>query len=243
MNSVLINPYEFAGPSFALTDMANLELWLEADSLDALANNDPITTWPDLSGNSRDLVQNTAGNKPRFLTNQQGGLGGVDFSEDQSRFMPLPDFMSGFTAAEIFCLYKQVNAATNTGWHRIHDGASGAFQPFSNDQFYEAFGSLSRYDNITPAFDPKTAFRLYNVRSALNSYKVRQDNTEIFSTAVNAVAWDSANHKLGTNVSNNAGNCIILAVALFSATQNLTQRQQVTDFWNDKWSMSIPAAS
>ncbi len=45
--------------------VAGLEGWWEADSL-ALANNDPCTLWPDLSGNARDAV---AGTPPLYVQN------------------------------------------------------------------------------------------------------------------------------------------------------------------------------
>lgn len=52
--------------------------WWKADSL-ALANNDPVGTWNDVSGNNFKLVQATAGRKPLFKTNVVNGKPAVLF--------------------------------------------------------------------------------------------------------------------------------------------------------------------
>lgn len=52
---------------------ANLVLQLEADSL-SLADNDPVASWTDLSGNAAHAVQATAGKRPLFKTNILNGL-------------------------------------------------------------------------------------------------------------------------------------------------------------------------
>ncbi len=45
-----------------------LVAWYDARYLQ-LADNDPVSTWPDLSGNSHDLIQATTSSKPTFKTN------------------------------------------------------------------------------------------------------------------------------------------------------------------------------
>lgn len=52
--------------------------WLKADAL-SLTNGDPVTTWTDSSGNSRDFGQATAGKKPTYNTGMINGLPGVNF--------------------------------------------------------------------------------------------------------------------------------------------------------------------
>jgi len=54
---------------FKPTDIPNCDLWLAADHITGLSDGDPITTWPDLSGNGNDFTQ--AGVKrPSYETNQ-----------------------------------------------------------------------------------------------------------------------------------------------------------------------------
>lgn len=47
--------------------------WYDASRL-LLSDADAIATWPDLSGNGRDLAQGTAGSRPTFKTGIQNGL-------------------------------------------------------------------------------------------------------------------------------------------------------------------------
>jgi len=51
---------------------------VKANSL-ALTDNDPVGTWADQSGNGRDLIQSTAGNKPLYKTNIINGYPSVRF--------------------------------------------------------------------------------------------------------------------------------------------------------------------
>jgi hypothetical protein len=57
----------------AFTPAAGNVLWLKADAL-SLANNDPVTTWTDSSGNGNDVTQAVAGAKPTYKTNILNGL-------------------------------------------------------------------------------------------------------------------------------------------------------------------------
>lgn len=47
---------------------ANNGIWLSADQL-LLNNNDPVSNWPDLSGNGNDANQTTVGRQPLFIQN------------------------------------------------------------------------------------------------------------------------------------------------------------------------------
>ena len=69
--------YPPAGASDAIAsplDIPGCALWLDASQL-ALADNDPVATWPDLSGNGYDATQATAENRPTFKAGIQNGLG------------------------------------------------------------------------------------------------------------------------------------------------------------------------
>jgi hypothetical protein len=52
---------------FAPTDYNGLVFWLKADAL-ALANNDPVSSWTDSSGNARHAVQATGASQPLYKT-------------------------------------------------------------------------------------------------------------------------------------------------------------------------------
>lgn len=70
--------------SFVPSRIAGLALWLSINSLSALANNDPVSTWPDSSGNSRDAT-GVLTTRPLYKTNILNGYPGVlfDGSDDK----------------------------------------------------------------------------------------------------------------------------------------------------------------
>ncbi len=61
--------------------LTNLWCWYDASQLVGLANNDPVTTWPDLAGNSvaHDLTTHGGSTNPLFKTGQLNGLPGIKF--------------------------------------------------------------------------------------------------------------------------------------------------------------------
>jgi hypothetical protein len=67
-----------ANTAFIPPSSANLKFWLKPESLSALSNNDPVSTWPDSSGNSHDVTA-AGGVRPLYKTNQLNGMAGVAF--------------------------------------------------------------------------------------------------------------------------------------------------------------------
>lgn len=61
---------------------ANLYAWYKADTL-SLSNNDPVSTWPDSSGNGNDLTS-SGGTRPTFKTGIQNSMPAVLFSGSQN---------------------------------------------------------------------------------------------------------------------------------------------------------------
>lgn len=79
--SFIINPYSFAaiGGGFSPSDIAGLQVWLKADAITGLSDNDPVTTWEDSSSANHDATQATGGNKPTYQTNELNSLPVVRF--------------------------------------------------------------------------------------------------------------------------------------------------------------------
>ena len=68
----------------------NLMGWWDASKL-RLDDNDPVATWPDLSGNGLDFTAQTA-NAPVFVARAYNGRGAVRFDDDQDRRMDTDTF-------------------------------------------------------------------------------------------------------------------------------------------------------
>jgi len=61
--------------------VAGLKLWLKADAITGLNAGDPVSTWPDSSGNGYAATQATPANQPQFHTNVLNGLPAVWFAD------------------------------------------------------------------------------------------------------------------------------------------------------------------
>ena len=72
---MLIDSFKFgAGYTSSPTDFAGLQRWYKADAIVGLANNDPITSWPDSSPSNDPLVTISGGTEPIYKTNYYGAL-------------------------------------------------------------------------------------------------------------------------------------------------------------------------
>lgn len=100
--------------SFAPTDIANLSLWLKADSI-AGSDGDPISSWSDSSGNGNNATQATGVSQPLLKTAGNGlnGLNVVRF--DGSNDFMLATFAPGSVGMTIFYVARTGAALTAYG--------------------------------------------------------------------------------------------------------------------------------
>lgn len=87
---------------------SGLQCWYDASKISA-SNDDAIGTWADLSGNSRDLTQATAGNKPLY---KSAGL-----NSKPSLYFITDDYMTAntfsFTAITLFMVINVMDQTTD----------------------------------------------------------------------------------------------------------------------------------
>jgi hypothetical protein len=98
------------GPGGVGNSSSNI-LWLKADNISSLSDNDDITTWSDASGNSNDLSQSNASFKPIYKTNVLNGFPSVRFNKANGRIR-----RTGFTSfptTAITAIYVNINNAEN----------------------------------------------------------------------------------------------------------------------------------
>lgn len=65
--------------AFSPDQVAGLQLWLKADAITGLVDNDPVATWLDSSGSANDATQGTAANRPLYKTGILNGKPVVRF--------------------------------------------------------------------------------------------------------------------------------------------------------------------
>lgn len=95
--------------------VSNLQLWLKADAISGLSDGNPVSMWPDSSGNAQHISQVTASAKPVYKINILNGkpvvrFDGVDdFLSKDSGFSAF----SGGAAYTAFIVYKITNSAND----------------------------------------------------------------------------------------------------------------------------------
>lgn len=99
------------------TDIANLELWLRADSVTGLNSGDALTTWNDSSGNGRNVTQGTAASKPLWYSGRVGGKPAIYFDGSNDWLENTAGVMgfNGNTGLTVFVVYELKTALPTNG--------------------------------------------------------------------------------------------------------------------------------
>lgn len=165
--------------AFSPTDIAGLQFWYDASQL-ALANNDPVASFTDLSGNGRHLLQATASYKPTFLTNRQNGLPGVvgDGVDDYMQTAPFT-----LNQPTHYFIVAKINQTNNIG--SLFDGNTGATARLARNSGTLPSGQLFLYSGafggpVTSGVDTSLP-HLYAVLSDGANSKISVDGGSAFT--------------------------------------------------------------
>ncbi len=140
----------FAGPA-GVGDPSSNPMWVKADGLAGFADNDPVGTWTDDSGNGTSFLQTDPAETPLYRTNVINGLPVVRF--DGSDELTGPNILSGTTGRSIFIVGKvNINTAVS-GFLELNKGREGGFgasylvrgevavRPFGNITYNQSMGT------------------------------------------------------------------------------------------------------
>lgn len=230
-----------SGPAFTPPDVAGLAAWLKADSL-ALSNGDPVATWTDSSGNSRNAAQATSGLRPTFEASSVNGLPSVRFTG--GHYLEFGSPWEGlWSAVEVFVVFK-LDAdppASGTGGGGFW-GPSRVFDcniPYEDGTIYEGFGSTALKTTGNPTLS-LASWRTYNVTSASGEWTSRIDGTVHYTTATNAVGFvETRGTYLGA--SHNAGSYWmtgrIAEFVLYDHALTTTDRASVQGYLDSRYGL------
>lgn len=183
-------------------------LWLRADddTLSAMTDGDPISTWLDQSGNGNHAVRVTDDtHRPSLQQGELNSKPGVYFSgtggDPTHQGVRTPAFMAGYTEAEVFCLLRAavntpVNADLTGLWDGGDSGLAGHF-PYTDDTIYEEWGTGAggRFSFARPiAINVPT---LYNITTKAGEYTIRMNNSVVATRGVNTVGFAPGGFLLG----------------------------------------------
>lgn len=176
--------------AFVPSDVTGMVQWLDVDDL-ALADNDPVATWPDASGNANDADQSTSGDRPVFKTNIANGKSIVRYDGGTSgNYLNLGD-LSALTEGEIFIVVKTDNdpaTDANGGLWVMGTSGNNTRYPFAEGTILDDFGSTVRKTTPDPA-TPLNQFNVYSVFSATNDWASYINGVLHHSTASNTVGF------------------------------------------------------
>lgn len=158
-------------------------LWLDATTIPGLSDNDPVSTWPDESGNSNNCTRSGA-TRPTYKTNQQDGKPGVLFTTASTTYL---DITTGIAATDpwtVICLYKKTSAG---GLAAMMGGAGTA--PYSWYDYSDANVYVQTSTNFTTsAIGDNTSFTIGAARANNDATFVVRENGSVVSDSEAAFA-------------------------------------------------------
>ncbi len=179
--------------AFSPTDIATLELWLNAKTIIGKNDGDPVNTWADDSGNSRTATKSATA--PIYKINQRLGVNpAILLNSAGAAYFTLTDFLTGagFTSGEAFVVAKS-NATVNTG-PLMGSFCKGTTEfshwPFPGGDVYDGFGSTAR--KTVGAMANMTSFGVYNVRSAASAWSAWWNGVEEHTTGTNTASFETS---------------------------------------------------
>lgn len=258
--SIIINPYSYTGGGGGgslPTDLASgLEFWTPVSGITGLSNNDPISTFPELSGNARDPTQSGAA-RPLYLTSG-GPTGGPCIRLSSSivqRYFDVPNFLSGAAGEAFFVVKGDVDPGDGVGgingpvlgnWGS--DTQHSLYPLWTDSNIYDAYGTTARKG---PTNNPDTSlatWHVMNLRSASGawSWRINAGSTgnDFYSTGTNTVGWGTA-PKIGLDF-NGSDNRVLagLLVDIIHCSKILddtTERNAIVHaYLNDTYGFSLP---
>lgn len=117
-NSVSFRGSSEGSSAFSPTDIAGLQLWLDASQIVGLNDGDAVATWSDLSGTSNDATQGTAAARPIYKTAQLNGRPCVRF-DGVNDLLNYPNSIFTYTGAGTVFALVRVNATVAAGYGAV----------------------------------------------------------------------------------------------------------------------------
>lgn len=166
---------------------------LEYDlDLQSYANNDPVGTLVDSSGNGFDATNATA-NKPTFKTDSgnyllfSAGGGAINY-------LNIPDYTALITnQAQIYLVLQATNTASNLGRFLGESNQPAAYSAVFTNNLYEPFATTVRKDNKVPVPLLSVGFCVYRVVSRNGLYDMSVNGVSFFNTLTNTFSKATTN--------------------------------------------------
>jgi len=245
MMELIINPFSFASgpPPFSPSDVAGLQLWLAADQITGLSDGDPVTAWPDQSGNGNDAAQATGAKKPTFKTAIQNGEPVVRFDGiDDTLVIPsdVLDSSSVDRAATMFFAVSPATLSNGNGYVALVDAEAGGgvrlFALFIGNSYCSFWNNNATY-TPSPAFS--TGPQIVCIRTSGATATVFVNGTQVATVATGTTSSSGCQLEIGGNPSGSASllQGDYAEVLYFNAALSTDDRERVEAYLNDKYAI------
>jgi hypothetical protein len=186
--------------AFSPSDIAGLALWLKADEITGLVDDDPVSTWADSSGNSRDATQ-TSTKRPLYKTAIQNALPAVRFDATDDCLVTAAINFASSTGLTVFVVFTAASATDrvlveSSADSNSNEGAFGIFRLTGNtvSAAHNGHGGLAVAYTTTAA----TAHTVAVVASSVHDLTL--------GAGEEVVAWINDGNRAGTKTNSGVNN-------------------------------------
>lgn len=233
MSPKLLRPRASGG--FSPTQIAGLELWLDAaDAASITLNSGNVSEWRDKSGKARHATQATAANQPAYSSSQQNGKGGIDFQLTKW----LTTSGEDFAIAQPITIFGVIRSpASPTVWSAF-DGTSTRVHLYgnTNDQAYMYSGSNSDLLTFTPNASTVCVL-IYNGSSskyALNSKTLTNSTASPGTSSLSTQMRIGANNGAAAQLQN-----YMFEIGFYSKALSAEEASALAKYLAGKWAVTI----
>lgn len=224
------------GLVFSPLDIPALQLWLDASDAATRTIATGVSAWADKSGKGNNATQATGANQPTVSSAAQNGLDALDF-DGLNHSMSLPDFLSGFSAGSVVCVFKDdldPNPSAAKSGAPIYTSSAGndSAWPYSDEIIYDNFCSTAQktIGNVTPSL---ASWSIVSIRSTGSDYEFYVNGTSVFSTGTNTYGGSTA-PTIGLQPGMKFQG-LLGEIAMTNNAFNTSERQRLEGFMAWKW--------
>lgn len=166
---------------------------------------------------------------------------------DNAGWFTLPNFMTGFTAGDVFIVMQKIaktSVVPGRAGPPIGDWGTSTDEYFvfsTDSKIYDGTGSGIRKTTVDPGDITTNAF-VYEVRTATAAWSNYKDGVQLFTTAVNTVAFSTAPKVARSTTNTKKYDGYISEIIFYSRVlDDTTERKAVVHtYLNNKYGFSLP---
>lgn len=214
-------------PGWSPAALSNLWAWFDASRLGGAADA-PVDVWPDLSGNNRHALQDTAGLQPLKKVGILNGLPVVRF-DGIDNFLTITDG----TSPQVYSIYIAYcnRANTNGAFFGETSAVAGSTLQRNGEAFHDAGGASITYSGGATLNASKLFEAHYNFTT--DNFEVVIDGTSRGTSSASSTTSQTLRLGRGYDTEYLAGD--IAEIAIVSAVSGAPERTLMRSYLNAKW--------